>query len=60
MWRIYSNPNPHGASGKEDFFFNINISKYGFPYCQFVAPPISPRGHDVNNSESTLYQKSFM
>ena len=39
--------------------FNINICKYGFPYCDPSRPP-GGRNHDVNNSESTLYQKAFM
>jgi hypothetical protein len=37
--------------------FNINICKYSFPYC---CPFPTPGGHDVNNSESTLYQRAFM
>ena len=41
----------------EKMFFNINICKYGFPYC---GPSRPPRDHNVNNFESTLYQKAFM
>jgi hypothetical protein len=36
------------------FFFKINTCKYGYFYSAIVAPPNS-RDHDVNNSESTLY-----
>ena len=39
----------------EKIFFQC---KYSFPYCGPGLP--TPGDHDVNNSESTLYQKAFM
>ena len=41
----------------EKIFFNMNICKYGFP---LLWPLPTPGDHDVNNFESTLYQKAFM
>jgi hypothetical protein len=37
--------------------FNINTYNYGFPYC---GPSQTPGDHDLNKTESTLYQKAFM
>jgi hypothetical protein len=39
---------------EKKIFFDINICKYSF---SLLWPLPTPRDHDVNNSESTLYQK---
>jgi hypothetical protein len=45
------------GSGGEDFFSNINTCKFGF---SLLWPLQTPVNHNLNNCESTLYQKAFM
>jgi hypothetical protein len=43
---------------KKKFFFNINICKYGFPYCEKTLFP-TPGDHDVNNSDDYIISENF-
>jgi hypothetical protein len=48
------------TGSEEDFFFQYKHMLINIIMVFLLWPFLTPRDNDVNNSESTLYQKSFM